>query len=152
MSFIPFWNIPSNPMSTTIFCYQHEFRSKLNCETQLIQFVQDLLDKLREGGQTDIIVMDFSKAFDRVSHQRLLLKPHRTGINSSVVISPTDLNFWFLIITKQAYSNILKFLPPKNENFQIKKFLYLFFYISAQNIDFGYSLESPLTSIHNLCF
>ena len=102
MSFIPFWNIPSNPMSTTIFCYQHEFRSKLNCETQLIQFVQDLLDKLREGGQTNIIVMDFRKASDRVSHQRLLLKPHRTGINSSVVISPTDVNFWFLIITKTS--------------------------------------------------
>ena len=32
-------------------------------------------------------------------------------------------------------------LPPKNENFQIKKFWY--FHISAQNIDCGYSLEPP---------
>ena len=34
---------------------------------------------------------------------------------------------------------ILKILPPKDENFQIKKSD--IFYISAQNIDCGYSLE-----------
>ena len=32
-----------------------------------------------------MIVMDFSKAFDKVDHQRLLLKLHRLGINSGVV-------------------------------------------------------------------
>ena len=40
---------------------------------------------------------------------------------------------------KHAYSNILKILLPKTENFQIK--ILLFFHISAQNIDCGYSLE-----------
>ena len=45
-------------------------------------------------------------------------------------------------LRKQAYSNILKILPPKNENFQIKN-SDIFFYISAQNIDCGYSLEPP---------
>ena len=39
------------------------------------------------------------------------------------------------------YSIILKILPPKNENFQIK--ILIFFRISAQNIDCGYSLEPP---------
>ena len=42
---------------------------------------------------------------------------------------------------KHAYSNILKILPPKNENFQIKSSD--IFRISAQNIDCGYSLEPP---------
>ena len=42
---------------------------------------------------------------------------------------------------KQAYSNILKILPPKNENFQI--IISDIFHISAQNIDCGYSLELP---------
>ena len=32
-----------------------------------------------------MIVMDFSKVFDKVDHQRLLRKLHRIGINSSVV-------------------------------------------------------------------
>ena len=44
-------------------------------------------------------------------------------------------------LRKQAYSNILKILPPKNENFQIK--IQIFFLISAQNIDCGYALEPP---------
>ena len=44
-------------------------------------------------------------------------------------------------LRKQAYSNILKILPPKNENFQIKNFNIL--HISDQNINLGYSLEPP---------
>ena len=52
---------------------------------QLIQFIHDLSDTLKECGQTDLIVMDFSKAFDKVDHQWLLPKLHRIGIISSVV-------------------------------------------------------------------
>ena len=44
-------------------------------------------------------------------------------------------------LRKHAYSNKLKFLPTKNENFQIKN--YDIFYISAKNIDCTYSLEAP---------
>ena len=44
-------------------------------------------------------------------------------------------------LRKHAHSNILRILPPKNENFQMKNFGS--FYISAQNIDCGYSLEPP---------
>ena len=44
-------------------------------------------------------------------------------------------------ITKTCRSNILKILSPKNENFQTNKSD--IFHVSAQNIDCGYSLESP---------
>ena len=44
-------------------------------------------------------------------------------------------------LRKHAYSNILKILPPKNENFQIKNSD--IFHISAQNIDCGYLSEPP---------
>ena len=44
-------------------------------------------------------------------------------------------------LRKHAYSNILKILPPENENFQIKN-SYIF-HSSAQNIYCGYSLEPP---------
>ena len=44
-------------------------------------------------------------------------------------------------LRKHAYSNILKFLPPKNENFQMKNSDNS--HISVQNIDCGYSLEPP---------
>ena len=45
-------------------------------------------------------------------------------------------------LRKHAYSKILKILPPKNETFQIKNSKY-FFHIFAQNINCGYSLETP---------
>ena len=44
-------------------------------------------------------------------------------------------------LRKRTYSNILKILSPKIENFQIKNSD--IFHISAQNIDCGYSLEPP---------
>ena len=44
-------------------------------------------------------------------------------------------------LRKHAYSNILKILPPKTENFRIKNSDV--FHVSAQNIDCRYSLESP---------
>ena len=44
-------------------------------------------------------------------------------------------------LRKHAYSNILRILPPKNQNFQMKTSCSS--HISAQNIDCGYSLEPP---------
>ena len=35
---------------------------------------------MSHGTQTDVIVMDFSKAFDKVSHQKLVWKLNRYGI------------------------------------------------------------------------
>ena len=53
-------------------------------------------------------------------------------INSQQYIMP---------LRKHAYSNILKILRPKKENFQIKNSD--IFHISAQNNDCGFSLEPP---------
>ena len=64
---------------------QHGFRSRRSCETQLITFVQELVDTMPGGGQTDILLMDFSKAFDKVPHQRLLRKLHHYGIRGDVL-------------------------------------------------------------------
>ena len=47
-----------------------------------------------------------------------------------------------LALRKHAYSNKQKISPPKTENFQIKN-SDIFFQISVQNIDCGYSLETP---------
>jgi hypothetical protein len=41
-------------------------------ESQLLLTIQDLADGLTNGEQIDYILLDFSKAFDKVPHQRLI--------------------------------------------------------------------------------
>ena len=67
---------------------QHGFRSQRSCETKLVQFYHDLvsnLDRAVNSGhkQTDVIVMDFAKAFDKAPHKRLLYKLDFYGIRGS---------------------------------------------------------------------
>ena len=59
---------------------QHGFRSKHSTESQLIITTQDLAQSLNNKLQVDMIIMDFSKAFDTVPHNRLLNKLNRYGI------------------------------------------------------------------------
>ena len=62
-----------------LYDLQHGFRNKRSTETQ-IAFTQDILKNLQAGKQTDVIIMDFAKAFDKVSHWRLAIKINY-GIN-----------------------------------------------------------------------
>lgn len=45
---------------------QHGFRSKRSCETQLIITIEEIARKLATGEEVDIILLDFSKAFNKV--------------------------------------------------------------------------------------
>ena len=59
---------------------QHGFRRYRSCETQLSSLVHDLMANFDHGIQTDLVLMDLSKAFDRVPHERLLYKLHWYGV------------------------------------------------------------------------
>ena len=59
---------------------QHGFRGRRSCETQLLLFTDELARSMSNGHQIDVAVMDFSKAFDVVPHQRLLSKLDYYGI------------------------------------------------------------------------
>ena len=64
-----------------LYPLQHGFRKGRSCETQLIEFVDDISKNLQEGRQTDILIMDFAKAFDKVNHSLLIHKLRYYGID-----------------------------------------------------------------------
>ena len=65
--------------------FQHGFRSTHSCESQLVNFTQEIFDNLENGKHTYLIIMDFSKAFDKVDHNLLIYKLFNLGINLNTV-------------------------------------------------------------------
>ena len=65
---------------------QHGFRKKRSCISQLIITLDDFANTLKNKEQTDAILLDFSKAFDKVDHEGLLLKLEHYGIRSSLLL------------------------------------------------------------------
>ena len=50
---------------------QFGFRQCRSAELQLLQTIHDLSYNLNGRSQTDLILLDFSKAFDKVRHRHL---------------------------------------------------------------------------------
>ena len=67
-----------------LFPLQHGFIRGRSCETQVIQFIDYLTSNLEEGQQTNILIMDFVKAFDKVDQSLLTHKLHHYGIRGEV--------------------------------------------------------------------
>ena len=63
---------------------RHGFRKGHSCETQLITTVNNLLASADVGNRVDIAILDFSNAFDMVSHRRLMSKLDHYGIRGNI--------------------------------------------------------------------
>ena len=50
---------------------QHGFRKGRSCLSNMLDFLEEIYDKLDEGKSVDVIYLDFAKAFDKVPHSRL---------------------------------------------------------------------------------
>ena len=60
--------------------FQHGFRANHSCQTQLLSSVHDWAKTINNRSSVHAVFLDFSKAFDSVLHQRLLLKLDYLGI------------------------------------------------------------------------
>ena len=68
-----------------ISCHQHGFQEKCSCVSQLLECLQDWTLNLDDSIQTDIIYLDFAKAFDTVPHERLPIKLKNSGIRGNAL-------------------------------------------------------------------
>lgn len=84
-----------------LYDLQHGFRSSRSCETQLISFLQNINQSNNKNIQTDIIIMDFAKAFDKVSHRHLLYKLNYYGI------APNALDWIFDFLNDRTQTVVL---------------------------------------------
>ena len=64
---------------------QHGFMKNKSCLTNLLETFDCIIDLLESDVPVDLIYFDFSKAFDRVPHYRLLYKLENLGIKGSLL-------------------------------------------------------------------
>ena len=64
---------------------QHGFIKKKSCETNLLEYLEYITEQMDQHKPCDTIYLDFSKAFDKVPHKRLLKKVEALGINAKIV-------------------------------------------------------------------
>jgi len=65
--------------------HQFGFRQRQSADLQLLLTVYDIALSLNNRTQSDCILLDFSKAFDKVSHKLLLLKLKFYGITGKII-------------------------------------------------------------------
>ena len=65
---------------------QHGFRNKRSCLTNLLEFYNYVFSNSDERIPSDIIYLDFQKAFDTVPHKRLLIKLKAHGIGAQLCL------------------------------------------------------------------
>ena len=73
MEHIPTRNIVKHASKNNIlYELQHGLRKQFSCETPLLEFQSDLLQNVTDGKQSDVLILNLSKAFDKVGHKRSL--------------------------------------------------------------------------------
>ena len=68
-----------------IISSQYGFMSNKSCTTNLLEFLETITKCFDAGEPMDLIYLDFSKAFDKVPHKRLLRKMESLGIKGNIL-------------------------------------------------------------------
>ena len=71
--------------NSLLYNTQHGFRSNKSCLTNLLEYIEYVTGELDTGNSVDVVYLDFSKAFDKVSHDKLIAKLSSFGIGGDVI-------------------------------------------------------------------
>ena len=95
---------------------QHGFMRHRSCLTNLLEFFEEVLKKVDMGVPIDIIYFDFAKAFDKVSHGKLIFKLKKYGVSGNIlnwVKSWLDDRYQRVVINgkKSSWEKVLSGVP-----------------------------------------
>ena len=86
---------------------QHGFLPGKSCLSNLLDCMNTVYDIMEDGSDVDILYLDFMKAFDSVSHSKLLIKLSRYGVKGKTlgIIKDFLSNRKFRVKVGDSYSN-----------------------------------------------
>ena len=116
---------------------QHGFRNKYSTTSNLLELLNDLLHDLtcyiNNGHSVDLITIDFSKAFDSISHNKLIYKLKTFGTCGTILLWIKEFlnNRSFAV---KLNSSISKSLPVISSVPQGSKLGFLLYILYANDI------------------
>ena len=93
---------------------QHGFVPKRSCTSQLLMVLEDWTRAIQRNSYSDVIYLDFSKAFDTVPHKRLLHKLLSYGVQGSLLMWITSFlsNCFQRVAVNNSYSSLDLYCLP----------------------------------------
>lgn len=64
---------------------QFGFRKGRSCTSNVLLFIDKLLDEIDKGKCVDVIYLDMAKAFDKVSHKKLIVRLKQIGLEGKLL-------------------------------------------------------------------
>ena len=93
----------SEHLSSPLYHLQHGFLRERSTVTQRLEACHNILNSVASEKEVDIIYLDLTKVFDKVSHNLLHLKLNNYGISGSLLswseaVSQIDIEEWSLMV------------------------------------------------------